>query len=157
VKLRHEMALLLGYPNYIPLAYKLLFRTDYGPNEVKVLREEVRKHVVPLAARIREQQKKLVGAGELKFWDLRLVDGKPAPRPLGNAENHRAEHRAHVRRAVPETGEFFRMMNARGLFDLGDEGRKGRRRLLHQLPRFWRALRVQQFQRHQGRRGSHDA
>ena len=58
VKLRHEMAQLLGYPNYIPLAYKLLFRTDYGPNEVAVLREEVRKHVVPLAARWREQQKK---------------------------------------------------------------------------------------------------
>src|SRR5678816_954971 len=43
VKIRHAMAKELGYPNFIPLAYKLLFRTDYGPNDVAVLREEVRK------------------------------------------------------------------------------------------------------------------
>ena len=51
VQLRHDMARQLGYPNYIPLAYKLLFRTDYAPDQVAVLREEVRQHVVPLVAR----------------------------------------------------------------------------------------------------------
>jgi M3 family oligoendopeptidase len=126
VKLRHEMAQLLGYPNYIPLAYKLLFRTDYGPTEVEVLRAEVRKHVVPLAVRIREQQKKMVGAGELKFWDLRLIDGKPAPRPLGNAETIVQNTARMYNELSPETGEFFQMMNARGLFDLVTrEGKAG--------------------------------
>jgi len=50
VQIRHDMARQLGYPNYIPLGYKLLFRTDYGANDVAVLREEVRQHVVPLVA-----------------------------------------------------------------------------------------------------------
>src|SRR5262249_16806990 len=61
VKLRHEMAQTLGYPNFIPLGYKLMFRTDYGPDDVAVFREEVVRHVVPLAARWREQQRTLLG------------------------------------------------------------------------------------------------
>jgi M3 family oligoendopeptidase len=126
VKTRHEMAQLLGYPNYIPLAYKLLFRTDYGADDVSVLREEVRKHVVPLAARWREEQKSLMGFGDLKFWDLRLLDGKPAPRPLGTAETIVQNTARMYNELSPQTGEFFGMMRERGLFDLvTKEGKAG--------------------------------
>src|SRR3954465_11606461 len=103
------MAQLLGYPNYIPLAYKLLFRTDYGPADVAVLREEVRKHVVPLVARWREQQKNLLGFGELKFWDMRLLDGHPAPRPIGDADTIVRNTERMYDELSPQTGAFFRM------------------------------------------------
>lgn len=126
VTVRHDMALQLGYPNYIPLAYKLMFRTDYGANEVTVLREEVRKHVVPLAARWRERQRKLLGVDELKWWDLKLIDGKPAPRPHGNAETIIENTARMYRELSPQTGEFFGMMRERGLFDLvTKEGKAG--------------------------------
>ena len=126
VKVRHDMALKLGYPNYIPLAYKLLFRTDYEQNDVKVLREEVRRHVVPLATRWRERQRQLLGVDELKWWDLKLLDGKPAPRPQGNAETIIENTSRMYGELSPQTGEFFRMMRERGLFDLvTKEGKAG--------------------------------
>ncbi len=126
VKVRHDMALKLGYPNYIPLAYKLLFRTDYEQNDVKVLREEVRRHVVPLATRWRERQRQLIGVDELKWWDLKLLDGKPAPRPQGNAETIIENTSRMYSELSPQTAEFFRMMRERGLFDLvTKEGKAG--------------------------------
>jgi M3 family oligoendopeptidase len=126
VKLRHEMAQQLGYPNFVPLAYKLLFRTDYGPNEVALLREEVRKHVVPLAAQLREQQRKLIGSEKLNFWDTKLLDGQPAPRPIGDASTIVQSTARMYNELSPETGAFFKMMHERGLFDLVTrEGKAG--------------------------------
>jgi len=126
VRVRHDMARQLGYPNYIPLAYKLLFRTDYGPTEVSILREEVRQHVVPLAARWRERQKKRLGVDELRMWDMRLLDGKPAPKPVGNSDAIVQNTARMYNELSPQTGEFFSMMRERGLFDLvTKEGKAG--------------------------------
>ena len=126
VHVRHDMARQLGYPNFIPLGYKLLFRTDYGPTEVSLLREEVRQHVVPLAARWRERQKKRLGVDELRFWDMRLLDGRPAPKPIGNAETIVENTSRMYNELSPQTGEFFSMMRDRGLFDLvTKEGKAG--------------------------------
>lgn len=126
VKVRHEMAKELGYPTFIPLAYKLLFRTDYGPNDVAVLRDEVRKHVVPLAARWRERQRQLIGVDKLQWWDLKLLDGRPAPRPQGNADTIIQNTARMYNELSPQTGEFFAMMRERGLFDLvTKEGKAG--------------------------------
>jgi len=126
VKIRHSMAKELGYPNFIPLAYKLLFRTDYGPNDVAVLRDEVRKHVVPLAARWRERQKQMLGVDPLCWWDLKLLDGKPAPRPKGDADTIIQNTARMYAELSPQTGEFFDMMRKRGLFDLvTKEGKAG--------------------------------
>jgi oligoendopeptidase F len=108
------------------LAYKLLFRTDYGPNDVAVLREEVRKHVVPLAARWRERQRQLLGVDELCWWDLKLLDGKPAPRPQGDADTIIQNTARMYNELSPQTGEFFDMMRKRELFDLvTKEGKAG--------------------------------
>ena len=126
VHVRHDMALQLGYPNYIPLAYKLMFRTDYGPNDVAVLREEVCRHVVPLAVRWRERQRQLLGLDAVKWWDSRLLDGKPAPRPKGTAETIVDSTARMYRELSPQTGEFFGMMRDKGLFDLvTKEGKAG--------------------------------
>ena len=43
VKARHQMALKLGYKNYIALGYKSLGRTDYTATEVKGYREQIYK------------------------------------------------------------------------------------------------------------------
>ena len=41
VQIRHEMATVLGFPSYVELAYAEMERTDYGPPEVAIFREEV--------------------------------------------------------------------------------------------------------------------
>jgi len=126
VQIRHDMARQLGYPNYIPLGYKLLFRTDYGANDVAVLREEVRQHVVPLVASWRERQRKRLGVDVLRAWDMRLLDGKPAPKPVGDADTIIQNTARMYNELSPQTGEFFSMMRDRGLFDLvTKEGKAG--------------------------------
>jgi M3 family oligoendopeptidase len=126
VQIRHDMARQLGYPNYIPLAYKLLFRTDYGPGDVSTLREEVRQHVVPLASQWREKQRQRLGLDVLRSWDTRLLDGKPSPKPVGDAETIIQNTARMYNELSPQTGEFFTMMRERGLFDLvTKEGKAG--------------------------------
>ncbi|MBL7686134.1 MAG: M3 family oligoendopeptidase [Deltaproteobacteria bacterium] len=56
VSLRTDMGIKLGKPNFIPLAYQKMRRTDYGPTEVARFREQIREVVVPLAQKIRERQ-----------------------------------------------------------------------------------------------------
>ena len=74
----------------------------------------------------RERQKKLLGLGELMSWDLRLLDGKPSPRPKGDAETIIQNTARMYSELSPQTGEFFRMMRDRGLFDLvTKEGKAG--------------------------------
>lgn len=125
VKTRDDMARSLGHPNFIPLGYQLMTRTDYGPDDVAVFREEVVKHVVPLAARWRKQQAESLGV-DLHVWDEKLIDGRPAPRPQGDAAYILEQTARMYNDLSPQTGEFFTMMKSRGLFDLvTKEGKAG--------------------------------
>ena len=49
VKLRHKIAVTLGYENFIELGYMRMGRTDYGPKEVANFRKQIVDHVVPIA------------------------------------------------------------------------------------------------------------
>jgi M3 family oligoendopeptidase len=81
---------------------------------------------VPLAARWREKQKRRLGVDKLRFWDMRLLDGKPAPRPTGDAQTIVQNTARMYNELSPQTGEFFTMMRERGLFDLvTKEGKAG--------------------------------
>src|SRR5262249_41525477 len=65
-----EMGKTLGHENFIPLAYQKMRRVDYGPGEVEVLREEIRKVLVPIATRIRQVQAKALGTARVHAWDF---------------------------------------------------------------------------------------
>lgn len=61
VKTRTKMAKKLGYENYVRLAYDRLGRLDYSPQEVATYREQIRKHIVPLATKLINRQAKRNG------------------------------------------------------------------------------------------------
>ncbi|MFO1462403.1 MAG: M3 family oligoendopeptidase [bacterium] len=67
---RGEMARTLGHENFIPLAYQKMRRLDYGPEEVRVFREEIREVMVPLAGKIRAWQAKSLGVSQVSAWDM---------------------------------------------------------------------------------------
>ena len=58
VKLRHNIATALGYPNFIKLGYDRMGRTDYGPKEVLNFRKQIIEHVVPVVTKLNNQKKK---------------------------------------------------------------------------------------------------
>ncbi|MGE5707619.1 MAG: hypothetical protein ACM3YO_04730, partial [Bacteroidota bacterium] len=66
VELRHQCALNLGEKNFVPVGYKRMRRTDYGPEQVAQFREEIKRYVVPLLQRFQEKQAELLGQKTVK-------------------------------------------------------------------------------------------
>ena len=118
VKVRHEMAVRLGFENYTQLQYKLLMRSDYNHIDVAKYREKVLENLTPLAVELRKRQAKRLGLDELKFYDRALLfkDGNSDPKGdynfiIENAKKMYGE-------LSPETGEFFNFMVDNELLDL---------------------------------------
>lgn len=118
VRVRHRMATQLGYENFVPLGYARMNRTDYGPEQIAVFREEVKKHIVPIATRLAEEQAQRIGVETLRYYDVpfRFPDGNP--RPQGDMEDTVAAARKLYDQLSPETGAFFRLLEERQLMDL---------------------------------------
>ena len=118
VKTRHEMAVALGYNNYVELAYKILCRTDYGPTEVAKYREKVLKTLTPLSVRIHKMQQQMLGLDEFKFYD-KAVDFKDGnSKPLGDVNFIVDNAKIMYEELSKETGEFFNFMIDNDLMDL---------------------------------------
>lgn len=124
VQLRHGMAQTLGFENYISLGYKRMKRVDYTERDVEQFRAEVREHLVPLAAELRQKQGTTLGVDKLMFWDDAIHD------PLGNPAPH-GDHDWMVERAKEmfdamgkDLGDFFRLMVDAKLTDLKNRERK---------------------------------
>lgn len=124
VKNRTAQAKLLGYETYTKLGYDRMQRNNYGPKEVEIFREEVKKKIVPLATKINERRKERLGLDHLYFYDpVNFADGDPAP--IGTPEEILKWGQEMYAELSPETKEFFDYMMANDLFDV--LGRKTKR------------------------------
>lgn len=110
---RHQRAQNVGESNFIPMGYRGMSRTDYGPAEAAAFREGILRHVVPLAAKIRKMQAKALGAETVKPWNMSYFPGfslsptvAPVETQLGNADklfgSMHPKLQAHFRRMVEE-------------------------------------------------------
>ncbi len=126
VHLRRKQAEKLGYPSYVELAYKKLGRTDYDRDDVARYRQAVRDHVVPLASRLRERQRKALGVDTLMAWDHPVQDPDGSPRPQGDHDWMMDRARAMFDEMGNPLGSFFRLMADGHLLDLKSrEGKAG--------------------------------
>ncbi|MEO0734026.1 MAG: M3 family oligoendopeptidase, partial [Bacteroidota bacterium] len=118
VSLRHGMAQKLGYDNYVRLGYARMNRTDYGPEEVAVFRDEVVKYIVPITRRLAAAQAQRIGVDRLHYYDtnFRFPDGNPTPH--GEMADTVAAARKLYDGLSSETGAFFRLLEERQLMDL---------------------------------------
>ena len=118
VKTRHRIAQKLGYPNFVPLGYARMLRTDYNAEMVKNFRKQIQDFIVPLATRLFERQRIRLGLDVLKHYDddFRFASGNPKPKGdpdwiVENATRMYAE-------LSPQTDAFFRFMRDCNLMDL---------------------------------------
>lgn len=118
VKLRTKMAQTLGFKNYIEFRYIEFGRVDYNAEDVRVFRQHVVDHVVPLVARFRSAQAKRLGVDVLRVYDekLQFADGNPIA--TGDADFIVAAAHKMYTELSPETKEFFDIMMDRELMDL---------------------------------------
>ena len=69
VHLRHEIAVILGYHNFIELGYDRLGRVDYGSRDVKQLQTYAKEIYIPFVNKIREWQKEQLHIDRLYYYD----------------------------------------------------------------------------------------
>ncbi|WP_100403181.1 M3 family oligoendopeptidase [Bacillus sp. FJAT-42315] len=124
VKVRTEIAHKLGFKNFTELGYYRLNRVDYDASMVKGYREQIKQHIVPLATKLRNEQKKRIDVDSLKFYDeaYRFTTGNAKPK--GDADWIIKNGKKMYEELSPETAEFFQFMLDRQLMDL--EAKKGK-------------------------------
>src|SRR5690554_5091759 len=118
VKVRTDIARKLGYENYVELGYHRMDRIGYDSKQVSNFRRQVQEYIVPLAAKLREQQSKRIGVDKLKYYDeeYKFTDGNP--KPQGSSEWIIRQAGKMYQSLSSETDEFFQFMVDRGLMDL---------------------------------------
>lgn len=118
VKLRHNIALKLGYKNFIELGYARMLRSDYDAEMVANFRKQVEEYIVPIASSLYERQSKRIGIENMKFYDedFRFASGNPKPKgpPEWIVDNASKMYKELSK----ETGEFFDFMQVKNLMDL---------------------------------------
>ena len=124
VKLRHEIAIKLGFKDYVELGYVNMNRIDYNAEMVAKFREQVREFIVPLATKLYERQAERIGVEDFKFYDegLTFLTGNAVPQD--DAQWIIDNGKKMYEELSPETGEFFNYMIERDLMDL--EAKKGK-------------------------------
>ncbi|MGM9951727.1 MAG: M3 family oligoendopeptidase [Lysinibacillus sp.] len=118
VKVRHEMAVTLGYKNYVELGYIHMNRIDYDAEMVANFRNQVREYIVPLVTKLYERQAKRIGVEKLKFYDEGLAFLSGNAKPKGDADWIVANGKKMYEELSPETAEFFNYMLDHELMDL---------------------------------------
>ncbi len=118
VKTRHEIAVRLGYRNFVELGYIRMQRVGYTADDVKAFRKQVRESIVPVANRLYERQAARIGVDKLKFHDeaIKFLSGNATPK--GSPEWIIDHGRRMYEELSSETGAFFRYMLERRLMDL---------------------------------------
>ncbi len=110
VFLRNDMGVKMGYKNYIELGYARMKRMDYNEEMVNRFRENVKKHIVPLAEKLREKQRMRLGLDKLMVYDLFYQFGSGNPTPKGDPEWIVDQGKIMYDELSPDTREFYDFM-----------------------------------------------
>ena len=118
VRVRTEMAHMLGYKDYVELGYYRMNRLDYNREMVAGYRKQILDYVTPLSCRIYDRQKERVGYDRLEYYDLAYQFDSGNPIPKGSAEDLVEAAVNMYHEMSPETAEFIDMMKNDELWDL---------------------------------------
>ncbi|MCX6183312.1 MAG: M3 family oligoendopeptidase [Bacteroidetes bacterium] len=118
VKIRHKIAVQLGFKNYTELAYKRLNRTDYGPEEVKGFRDSIHKHICPVTAQLKQQQATRINLEKPEYYDWFFNFQSGNATPKGGAKWITEKAQKMYNELAPESAEFFSFMSKNKMMDL---------------------------------------
>ena len=118
VKLRANMAKKLGYKNFIQMGYDRMGRTDYNADMVKKFRDQVEKHIVPIAVKLKQKQQSRLGLDSFKYYDQPLDYKNGNAKPHGSPDWIVSCAKNMYSELSPETNEFFNFMIDNEMMDL---------------------------------------
>ena len=118
VKTRNNIAVKLGYKNFVELGYLRMHRSEYNSHDVESYRNQVLKYIVPLSVELRKRQAKRLGIDEFKYYDKDLNYTTGNANPKGDKDWMVDKASKMYNELSPETKEFFDYMIEKDLFDL---------------------------------------
>ncbi|WP_394188917.1 M3 family oligoendopeptidase [Paenisporosarcina quisquiliarum] len=124
VKVRHQMALKLGYPSYIELGYHRMHRTNLNQGDFKKYRKQVKEVGVPLVNDLRHKQKERLQVEKLKYYDEHVYFQTPAPKPVGGYQQILTTYLHVFDELSPETSTFYNEIMRNGHLDVQNRPEK---------------------------------
>lgn len=126
VAVRTRMAHELSLDSFVDLGYRRMCRVDYGAGDVATFREAIRRHIVPLAAKLSARQAQTLGVPRLMAWDEAVHDVKGNALPAGDRAWMVRQSAPMLSNLSPELGSFFEALDRGGFLDLDSrEGKAG--------------------------------
>ncbi|SDX06356.1 M3 family oligoendopeptidase [Paenibacillus sp. PDC88] len=125
VKVRTSMAIKLGFNNFVEMGYARMSRIGYNAEMVEKFRAQVLEHIVPVASKLKERQRKRIGVDELYYYDENVVFPTGNATPKGDPEWIVRNGKKMYDELSPEMSEFFNFMLDNELMDL--VSKKGKR------------------------------
>ena len=118
VKNLNQQAAILGYKDYSELSYARMNRIGYGPEEIRIFRDQVARDVVPLLAEVVARRAKRAGIEQPTFADLNVAfpDGNPVP--VKGYQVRMDAARTMYHELSSETAAFIDFMQDNELFDV---------------------------------------
>lgn len=124
VKVRHQMALKLGYSSYIDLGYHRMHRTTLKQSDFKKYRQQVKEVGVPLVNDLRHKQKERLQIEKLTYYDEHVFFQTPAPKPMGDFQQILTSYRQVFDELSPETSSFYNEMMSNDNLDVQNRHEK---------------------------------
>lgn len=118
VKLRHNIALKLGYKDFTELGYARMRRSDYSHKEIAVFRDLIHKYIVPIVCELKERQRKRLGYDKIEYYDQAFNYESGNPTPKGDPDWILNHGKTMYNELSPETKSFFEFMTSHELLDL---------------------------------------
>lgn len=118
VKVRTKIAKKLGYKNFVELGYTRMNRIDYNAEMVANFRKQVEEHIVPIATKLKEKQRKRIGVDKLAYYDDKFSYKTGNAAPKGDAQWIVENGKRMYAELSDETKEFFNFMIDNELMDL---------------------------------------
>ena len=125
VKLRHQIALNAGFPNFRDYMFAALGRFDYTPEDCFAFHQSVGEEVVPICDVIDERHRKELNIDRLRPWDTEAepLGNKPL-NPFSNAEELVQKTISCFKQLDPFLAKCIEALDKSKRFDL--ESRKGK-------------------------------
>ena len=125
VKLRHQIALNADFKNYRDYMFAALGRFDYNADDCFKFHDAVAKYLVPIASKIEEQHKSILGVDTYRPWDVlaETKDAKPL-RPFTDGNDLMEKSIACFNEMDPFLGSCLNALKVENRLDL--ESRKGK-------------------------------
>lgn len=117
IKVRAKMAGKLGFKSFADMG-QFRMKRHFTPEMVNAFRDGVAKYIVPVAAKLKEEQAARIGVKKLEMFDdaFQYPDGNA--KPFGTVDEIFAHGRKMYHELSEETGKFIDFMMDSELFDV---------------------------------------